>query len=44
MQQANGVDEEIKDLYSAGCEIDLAYVESEYEHYQEAPELSTVRA
>ncbi|MDO8990521.1 MAG: thiopurine S-methyltransferase [Sideroxyarcus sp.] len=44
MQQANGVDEEIKGLYSAGFEIDLAYVESVYECDPEAPELPAVRA
>jgi thiopurine S-methyltransferase len=44
MQQANAVDEEIKGLYSAGFEIDLAYVESVYESDPKAPELSAVRA
>jgi len=44
MQQANGVDEEIKTLYSAGFEIDLAYVESIFETAPDAPELPAIRA
>jgi thiopurine S-methyltransferase len=44
LQQANGVDEEIKTLYSAGFEIDLAYVESVFETDPEAPELPAKRA
>jgi len=44
MKQANGVDEEIKTLYSAGFEIDLAYVESVFELDPEAPELPARRA
>jgi thiopurine S-methyltransferase len=44
MQQANSVDEEIKTLYSAGFEIDLAYVESVFESDPVAPELPARRA
>jgi thiopurine S-methyltransferase len=44
MQQTNGVDEEIKTLYSAGFKIDLAYVESVFEADPESPELPVRRA
>ena len=44
LQQANGVDEEIKTLYSAEFEIDLAYVESVFEADPESPELPPKRA
>ncbi len=44
MKQANGVDEEIKTLYSAGFEIDLAYVESVFELDPEAPDQPSKRA
>jgi thiopurine S-methyltransferase len=44
MLQAAGVDEEIKRLYSAGFEIDLAYVESVFETDPESPELPASRA
>jgi thiopurine S-methyltransferase len=44
MLQANGVDEEIKTLYSAGFEIDLAYVESVFEADPKSPKLPPRRA
>lgn len=44
MTQAHGVDEEIMDLYTAGFEIDLAYVESVFEPDPESPELPPRRA
>jgi thiopurine S-methyltransferase len=44
MSQANGVDEEIKKLYSVGFEIDLAYVESKYEPDLELPDQALKRA
>ncbi|MBI3480111.1 MAG: thiopurine S-methyltransferase [Nitrosomonadales bacterium] len=44
MKQENSVDEEIKTLYSAGFEIDLAYVESVFEADPEEPELPARRA
>jgi thiopurine S-methyltransferase len=44
MLQANGVDEEIKILYSAGFDIDLAFVESVFETDPESPELLPHRA
>jgi thiopurine S-methyltransferase len=44
MQQANGVDEEIRTLFSAGFEIDLTYVESVFEADTDAPELPAKRA
>lgn len=44
MKQANGVDEEIKTLYSARFKIDLAYVESVFEPDPESAELPAKRA
>lgn len=44
MMQANGVDEEIKALYLAGFEIDLAYVESVFEPDPESAGLPPRRA
>lgn len=43
LKQAVGVDEEIAALYSAGFEIDLAYVESVFEVDPESPERSLRR-
>jgi thiopurine S-methyltransferase len=40
LKQASGVDEEIKTLYSAGFEIDLAYVESVFEPDLQVPDKS----
>lgn len=44
MKQANDVDEEIKTLYSAGFDIDLAYVESVFELDAESPDRPSRRA
>lgn len=44
MKQANGVDGEIKALYSAGFEIDLAFVESVFEPDHESPDQPSKRA
>lgn len=44
LKQAVGVDEEIAALYSAGFEIDLAYVESVFEVDPESPEQVPRRA
>lgn len=44
MKQANGVDEEINTLYSGGFEIDLAYVESMFEHDPDLPDQPSKRA
>lgn len=44
LKQAIGVDEEIAALYSAGFEIDLAYVESVFEVDPESPEQVPRRA
>ncbi len=42
--QANGVDEEIKALYTAQFEIELTYVESVFEPDPESPSLPDIRA
>jgi thiopurine S-methyltransferase len=44
LKQANGVDEEIKALYTTGFEIDLAYVESVFEPDPESTERPDIRA
>jgi thiopurine S-methyltransferase len=44
MKQANGVDGEIKTLYSAEFEIDLAFVESVFEPDHESPDQPSKRA
>jgi thiopurine S-methyltransferase len=44
MKQAVGVDDEIAALYSAGFDIDLAYVESVFEADPESPEQASRRA
>lgn len=44
IKQAIGVDEEINALYSAGFEIDLAYVESQFEPDAESPNKTPIRA
>ena len=44
IKQANGVDEEIKTLYAEGFEIDLAYVESVFEHDPDLQDRSSKRA
>lgn len=44
MKQAIGVDEEIGALYSAGFDIDLAYVESVFEHDADLPDQPSRRA
>lgn len=44
LNQAIGVDEEISELYSAGFEIDLVYVEGVFELDPESPERALKRA
>jgi thiopurine S-methyltransferase len=44
MKQANGVDDEIRSLYSAGFEIELTYVESIFEPNPDSAELPDKRA